>query len=103
MVNGDRCTRACGFCLVDTRRPLPIDPTEPARVAEAVDRLGLAHAVITCVARDDLRDGGAAALAACVEAIRARTPSCAVEVLTSDLKGDAASLAGAARRAAPTC
>ena len=67
MVNGDRCTRACGFCLVDTRRPLPIDPTEPARVAEAVERLGLAHAVITCVARDDLRDGGAAALAACVD------------------------------------
>jgi lipoyl synthase len=87
MVNGDRCTRACGFCLVDTRRPLPIDPTEPARVAEAVERLGLSHAVVTCVARDDLHDGGAAALAACVEAIRARTPSCAVEVLTSDLKG----------------
>jgi lipoyl synthase len=92
MVNGDRCTRGCGFCLVDTRRPLPIDPTEPARVAEAVERLGLAHAVVTCVARDDLPDGGATALAACVEAIRARTPSCAVEVLTSDLKGERASL-----------
>jgi lipoyl synthase len=92
MVNGDRCTRACGFCLVDTRRPLPIDPTEPARVAEAVERLGLAHAVITCVARDDLSDGGATALAACVDAIRSRTPSCVVEVLTSDLKGDAESL-----------
>ncbi|HEV3213767.1 MAG TPA: lipoyl synthase [Acidimicrobiales bacterium] len=88
MVNGDRCTRACGFCLVDTRRPLPLDPTEPARVAEAVDRLGLAHAVVTCVARDDLHDGGAGALARCVEEIRARTPSCAVEVLTSDLRGD---------------
>jgi len=93
MVNGDRCTRACGFCLVDTRRPLPLDPTEPSRVAEAVERLGLAHAVITCVARDDLRDGGASALAACVEAVRARTPSCAIEVLTSDLKGDRDSLA----------
>jgi len=93
MVNGDRCTRACGFCLVDTRRPLPLDPTEPARVAEAVARLGLRHAVITCVARDDLADGGSAALAACVTAIRARTPSCAVEVLTSDLKGDRAALA----------
>jgi lipoyl synthase len=92
MVNGDRCTRACGFCLVDTRRPLPIDPTEPARVADAVERLGLSHAVITCVARDDLHDGGAAALAACVEAIRARTPSCVLEVLTSDLKGDRESL-----------
>ena len=92
MVNGERCTRACGFCLVDTRRPLPLDPTEPARVAAAVDRLGLAHAVITCVARDDLRDGGAGALAACVEAIRARRPACAIEVLTSDLKGDHRSL-----------
>ncbi|MFM8236405.1 MAG: lipoyl(octanoyl) transferase LipB, partial [Actinomycetota bacterium] len=59
MILGDRCTRACGFCLVDTRKPLPPDPGEPARVAEAVATLGLAHAVITCVARDDLPDGGA--------------------------------------------
>ena len=59
MINGDRCTRACGFCLVDTRRPLPIDPGEPERVAEAVSRMGLAHAVVTAVARDDLADGGA--------------------------------------------
>jgi lipoic acid synthetase len=92
MVNGERCTRACGFCLVDTRRPLALDPTEPRRVAAAVERLGLAHAVITCVARDDLADGGAAAMAACVHEIRALRPSCAVEVLTSDLKGDVASL-----------
>jgi len=92
MVNGDRCTRACGFCLVDTRRPLPLDPTEPARVAEAVERLALAHAVITCVARDDLPDGGAVALAACVTAVRDQVPSCVVEVLTSDLKGDRAAL-----------
>jgi lipoic acid synthetase len=56
MINGDRCTRACGFCLVDTRKPLPADPDEPARVAEAVARLGLAHAVVTTVARDDLAD-----------------------------------------------
>ncbi len=92
MVNGERCTRACGFCLVDTRKPLPLDPTEPARVAEAVVRLNLAHAVITCVARDDLADGGAAAIAASVRAIRERSPGTNVEVLTSDLKGDAASL-----------
>jgi len=92
MVNGERCTRSCGFCLIDTRRPAPLDPSEPARVAEAVVRLGLSHAVITCVARDDLADGGAAALAACVRAVRAAAPGCAVEVLTSDLKGDAASL-----------
>jgi lipoic acid synthetase len=93
MVNGDRCTRACGFCLVDTRRPLAIDPTEPGRVAAAVAQLGLTHAVITCVARDDLPDGGAGAIADCVSAIRERSPDCAVEVLTSDLKGDHASLA----------
>ncbi len=66
MVNGSRCTRACGFCLVDTSRPLPLDPGEPERVAEAVARMGLAHAVVTCVARDDLPDGGAGALAATV-------------------------------------
>lgn len=92
MVNGERCTRACGFCLVDTRKPLPLDPTEPGRVAEAVERLDLAHAVITCVARDDLPDGGAGAMAATVRAIRERRPGTDVEVLTSDLKGDAASL-----------
>ena len=92
MVNGERCTRACGFCLIDTRKPLALDPTEPDRVAEAVVRLGLRHAVVTCVARDDLRDGGAAAIAATVAAIRERSPATAVEVLISDLKGDAASL-----------
>ena len=58
MILGDRCTRACGFCLVDTRRPMPLDPAEPDRVAEAVARMGLAHAVITSVARDDRPDGG---------------------------------------------
>ena len=63
MINGSRCTRACGFCQVDTRHPLPLDPDEPDRVAEAVARMGLAHAVITCVARDDLADGGAGAFA----------------------------------------
>ncbi len=88
MVNGERCTRACGFCLVDTRKPLPLDPTEPARVAEAVVRLGLSHAVITCVARDDLGDGGAGAMAATVRAIREARPGTTVEVLTSDLRGD---------------
>jgi len=92
MVNGERCTRACGFCLVDTRKPLVLDPTEPERVAEAVVRLNLAHAVITCVARDDLADGGAAAIAQSVRAIRERSPGTNVEVLTSDLKGDADSL-----------
>ncbi len=92
MVNGARCTRACGFCLVDTRRPLPLDPTEPERVAEAVERMRLAHAVITCVARDDLPDGGAGAIAATVAAIRRRRSSTTVETLISDCKGDARSL-----------
>jgi lipoic acid synthetase len=92
MVNGERCTRACGFCLIDTRKPFALDPTEPERVAEAVVRLKLAHAVITCVARDDLDDGGAGAIAATIRAIRERSPETNVEVLTSDLKGDAASL-----------
>jgi lipoic acid synthetase len=89
MVNGSRCTRACGFCLVDTRHPLPLDPTEPGRVAEAVGRMRLAHAVVTCVARDDLADGGAGAIAATVDAIRRHSPGTAVEVLMSDCKGDA--------------
>ncbi len=71
MINGSRCTRACGFCLVDTRHPLPLDPGEPERVAEAVARMGLAHAVITCVARDDLDDGGAGGFAATIAAIAA--------------------------------
>ncbi len=88
MINGDRCTRACGFCKVDTRRPLPLDPGEPVRVAEAVARMGLAHAVITCVARDDLADGGAGAFAATIGALRRHAPGTRVEVLVSDFKGD---------------
>lgn len=93
MINGDRCTRACGFCLVDTRKPLALDPGEPGRVAEAVERLGLAHAVITCVARDDLADGGASGFVGTVEAIRLRSPGTAVELLISDCKGDPEALA----------
>ena len=92
MINGERCTRACGFCLVDTRKPMPLDASEPERVAEAVERMGLAHAVVTAVARDDLADGGATAFAATIGAIRNRVPSCAVEVLIPDCKGDAGSL-----------
>jgi lipoic acid synthetase len=88
MINGERCTRACGFCLVDTRRPLPPDPDEPERVAAAVGRLGLAHAVVTAVARDDLDDGGAAGFVATIEAIHRRCPDTAVEVLIPDCKGD---------------
>jgi lipoic acid synthetase len=92
MINGDRCTRACGFCLVDTRRPLPVDPGEPGRVAQAVSRMGLAHAVVTAVARDDVPDGGAGAFAATVLAIRQRCPDTSVELLIPDCKGDTESL-----------
>ena len=92
MLNGARCTRACGFCLVDTRRPEPLDAGEPERVAEAVRAMGLEHAVLTAVARDDLPDGGASAFAASVEAVRVRCPGTAVEVLIPDCKGDAAAL-----------
>jgi lipoic acid synthetase len=92
MINGERCTRACGFCLVDTRHPEALDPTEPDRVAEAVDRMGLDHAVVTAVARDDLPDGGAAAFAATIAAIRGRRPGTRVEVLIPDCRGDASSL-----------
>jgi len=88
MINGERCTRACGFCLVDTRHPEPPDPSEPERVAEAVERMGLRYAVVTAVARDDLADGGAAGFAAVIRAIRARTPGVSVELLIPDCKGD---------------
>jgi lipoic acid synthetase len=87
MVLGERCTRACGFCLVDTRQPLAPDEGEPARVAEAIERLELDHAVLTMVARDDLSDGGMSHVAACVEAIRRRRPGTRVETLVSDAKG----------------
>jgi len=93
MINGERCTRSCGFCLVDTRHPEPPDPDEPDRVARAVEQLGLAYAVVTAVARDDLPDGGAAGYAATIRAIRRRCPTTAVEVLIPDCKGDPGSLA----------
>jgi lipoic acid synthetase len=92
MIGGNLCTRRCGFCDVQTARPAPLDPDEPARVAEAVARLGLRFAVVTCVARDDLPDGGAAQMAATVRAIRARCPGTGVEVLISDYRGDEAAL-----------
>jgi lipoyl synthase len=92
MVLGERCTRACGFCLVDTSKPLAPADDEPARVAEAVSRMALRHAVITMVARDDLADGGAAHVAHVIEAIRERSPECAIEVLISDLHGSAEAL-----------
>jgi len=89
MILGDVCTRACGFCAVKTGLPAGApDPEEPRRVAEAVARMGLRHAVITSVNRDDRKDGGAGMFAAVIHEIRARIPACAVEVLIPDFKGD---------------
>jgi len=87
MILGDTCTRACGFCNVRSGRPaVGVDEGEPSRVAEAVARLGLRHAVITSVDRDDLPDGGAAHFRNVIRAIREASPRCAVEVLTPDFK-----------------
>ena len=93
MLLGDRCTRRCGYCSVGTARPLPPDPGEPRRVADAAARLGLRYVVLTAVARDDLADGGAAHFAATVLEVRARLGHARIEVLTPDFKGDRAALA----------
>jgi lipoic acid synthetase len=84
MIMGGTCTRACAFCNVATGKPGPLDPTEPARVAEAVAMMRLAHVVITSVDRDDLADGGAAHFAATVAAIRKAAPAATIEILTPD-------------------
>jgi len=93
MIAGARCTRRCGFCAVDTARPLPLDPDEPGRIAEATRRMALRHVVVTAVARDDLHDGGAGHFAATVRAIRSAVPRARVEVLTPDFKGEEQALA----------
>ena len=93
MILGERCTRDCAFCNVSAGTPLPPDPAEAAKVATAVAELGLRHAVITSVTRDDLADGGAAAFAAVTTAIRAAAPGCRIELLIPDLAGDAIALA----------
>lgn len=93
MINGENCTRACAFCLVQTNRPAALDENEPIRVAEAVREMNLAFAVVTAVARDDLSDGGAGAFAETIEQIRRLSPQTSVEVLISDCKGDEDSLA----------
>jgi len=84
MIMGDVCTRACAFCNVATGLPAPLDASEPARVADAVARLGLRHVVVTSVDRDDLADGGAAHFCAVVRAIRAAAPDTTIEILTPD-------------------
>jgi len=87
MILGDICTRRCGFCAVATGKPGLVDPEEPKNVAEAVAKMGLRHAVLTSVDRDDLDDGGARHWAAVVEAVHERNPETAVEVLTPDFRG----------------
>src|SRR5580693_7328565 len=84
MIMGDTCTRACAFCNVKTGLPHALDPSEPVRVGEAVKKLGLAHAVVTSVDRDDLDDGGSGHFAKVVAAIRAASPNTTIEVLTPD-------------------
>jgi lipoic acid synthetase len=88
MILGDTCTRACGFCAVKTGLPgRPPDVDEPRRVADAVERMALRHAVVTSVNRDDQPDGGAGIFAATIRQVRARVPGCSVEVLVPDFKG----------------
>ncbi|MCK1723123.1 lipoyl synthase [Bradyrhizobium sp. 141] len=84
MIMGDTCTRACAFCNVRTGLPGPLEADEPAKVAEAVAKLGLEHVVVTSVDRDDLADGGAAHFAATIAAIRAASPATSIEILTPD-------------------
>jgi len=92
MLLGDKCTRACAFCDVATGRPDAVDLEEPKRAAAAIAAMGLSHAVLTSVNRDDLPDGGAAIFAETIRRIRDEIPNCDVEVLIPDFKGDAAAL-----------
>lgn len=87
MILGNICTRSCRFCAIQTGRPTELDLGEPARVAESIARMNLKHTVITSVARDDLKDGGASVWAATIRAVHDRVPECAVEVLTADFRG----------------
>ncbi|HLO25337.1 MAG TPA: lipoyl synthase [Geobacteraceae bacterium] len=93
LILGRICTRLCSFCNVSKEKPLPLDPGEPARVAEAVARLNLSHVVVTSPTRDDLPDGGAGLYAATVAAIRAAAPRTQVELLIPDFQGNRAALA----------
>ena len=93
MIAGEECTRACRFCAVGTvKSPPPLDPMEPANLAEAVDLMGVNHAVITCVNRDELADQGASHYRACIMAVAERRPDVGLEFLCSDLSGDLSAL-----------
>ncbi|HEV2752832.1 MAG TPA: lipoyl synthase [Solirubrobacteraceae bacterium] len=93
MILGDTCTRRCGFCNVKTGRPTWHDPLEPARVARSIAQMGLRHAVITSVDRDDLPDKGASAFVGVIRQVRSQAPRCKVEVLTPDFQGQEMPLA----------
>jgi lipoic acid synthetase len=92
MIAGDRCTRACGFCAVSTAKPLALEVDEPARVAEATRRMKLKHVVITAVARDDLKDGGAEHFRQTIEKVRELNPGIVIEVLVPDFNESDASI-----------
>ncbi|MGM0413651.1 MAG: lipoyl synthase [Bacillota bacterium] len=92
MILGRNCTRNCKFCAVQGGNPEPVDPEEPARIAEAVDKLGLRHAVITSVTRDDLEDGGSEQFVKVINAIRDRNPNVTIEILTPDFNNNKAAL-----------
>ena len=92
MIAGERCTRACGFCAVSTAKPFALEADEPERVVEAILRLKLKHVVITAVARDDLKDGGANHFARTITGIRQADPNIVIEVLTPDFNGREESL-----------
>lgn len=92
MIAGDRCTRACGFCAVSTAKPLALEVDEPMRVAEATRRMKLKHVVITAVARDDLKDGGAEHFRQTIEAVRQLNPGIVIEVLVPDFNESDASI-----------
>jgi lipoic acid synthetase len=93
MILGDTCTRRCGFCNVKTGKPTWNDPLEPARVARSIARMGLRHAVVTSVDRDDLPDKGASAFVGVIRQVRVQAPDCQIEVLTPDFQGQEMPLA----------
>jgi len=93
MILGDTCTRRCGFCNVKTGKPTWNDPLEPARVARSIARMGLRHAVVTSVDRDDLPDKGASAFVGVIRQVRRQAPGCQIEVLTPDFQGQEMPLA----------
>ena len=99
MIAGDRCTRTCGFCAVSTAKPFALEDDEPQRVAEAVRRMRLKHVVVTAVARDDLKDGGAEHFARTIRAIREVDPKIIIEVLVPDFHAQGRLSPGGARGA----